>query len=282
MLFPEELRDEESAIVRRLKAGERIVHRETVRVTKAGTRIPVSLTVSPLRDAAGNLVGVTKIARDISEQQRAREALSAVNRKLIEAQEQERARIARELHDDVGQRLALLAARLTPTQLGTPGDAITLRNEVAKIAADIQALSHHLHSPKLELLGIAPAIRRFCDEFADQHKVTVVYETDAVPRKLSADTSLCLYRILQEGLSNATKHSGVRHFEVRLWGTDTEVDLVIADRGAGFDVEAARASAGIGLISMEERIKLVAGSLSVQSAPHEGTTIHARVPLRAP
>lgn len=281
LFIPPDLRDEDKAAIAALKAGERVVHRETVRLTKAGMRIPISLTISPLKDAAGNLIGVTKIARDITEQQRAREALSTINRKLIQAQEQERARIARELHDDIGQRLALLTSQLTSVATGDHARAARLQATAAEIASDLQDLSHNLHSTKLELLGIAHAFRRFCEEFGDQQKLNVTCETRDVPAEVPSETSLCLYRILQEGLTNSAKHSGARHVEVQLRGAPAALDLVIRDRGAGFDVEAAKASRGIGLMSMEERIKLVSGTLSVQSAPHQGTTIHARVPLPA-
>jgi PAS domain S-box-containing protein len=279
LLVPSELVDEENAVVQRLKAGERVVHRETTRVTYAGTPITVSLTVSPLRNAAGEFIGVAKIARDITEQRRTRDALSASNRRLIEGQEQERARIARELHDDIGQRLALLTTQLTPAALTRPAEAARLRMELSELAADVQALSHNLHSSKLELLGLALSLKRFCEEFSHQQKVTVAYETHDVPKQVPAEASLCLYRILQEALRNAARHSGVRHVEVRLAGTPTTLDLMIRDRGTGFDVNAAKASGGIGLVSMDERSKLVGGDLSIESAPQRGTTIRARVPL---
>jgi PAS domain S-box-containing protein len=280
MIIPSDKQDEDTGVVRRLQAGERVVHRETMQMTKSGTLVPVSLTISPLKDSAGHLIGVTKIARDITEQQRAREALSAANRRLIEAQEQERARIARDLHDDVVQRLALVSAQLMPTAAGTISENTNLRQLVAEIAGDVQTLSHTLHSPKLELLGIAPAFKRFCEEFAERQNVTIACDAHDVPAGLPSEVSLCLYRILQEGLSNAAKHSGTRHFEVELFGRPGQIDLVVRDRGVGFDVAAARASRGIGLVSMEERIKLVNGELSIQSVPLRGTAIHAQVPLR--
>ena len=279
-LNPSDREDDDTGVVRRLAAGERIVNSETTRQTKSGTPVPVSLTISPLRDQAGNLVGVTKIARDITDQQRAREVLSTANRKLIEAQEQERARIARELHDDVVQRLALLSAQMTPNALGGEHELGKLQKSISEIAGDVQSLSHALHTPKLQILGIAPVFKRFCEEFAHRQKVTVVCETCDVPREVPSEVSLCLYRILQEGLNNSAKHSGARYFEVELRGTQNGIDLVVRDSGTGFDVVAARTSRGIGLLSMQERIKLVEGSLSIQSIPRQGTTIHARVPLR--
>jgi PAS domain S-box-containing protein len=278
LLIPPELRDEDDRTLHRLRSGERVVHRETERMTKKGTRIHISLTVSALRNAAGQLRGVAKIARDVTEQERARDALSAVSRKLIDAQEQERTRIARELHDDIGQRLALLVCELTPRALHTGTEAVRLQKAASQIAADVQTLSHNLHASKLELLGVSRAFKLFCGEFSDQHKVAVAFDAHDVPEEVSPETSLCLYRILQEALHNAAKHSGVRRFDVRLWGTPHDVHLVVRDRGMGFDVEAAKASRGIGLVSMQERLKLVAGDLAIDSAPRLGTTVHACIP----
>jgi len=122
---------------------------------------------------------------------------------------------------------------------------------------------------------------RFCREFGEQQKVEVDFQTHDLPGPLSADISLCLFRVLQEALHNAVKHGGVRHFEVRLWGISDEIHLTVRDSGRGFDREAAKTSRGLGLISMEERLKLVRGTLSIDSRAKRGTTIHARVPLRS-
>jgi signal transduction histidine kinase len=212
-------------------------------------------------------------------------AHSRVSGRLIEAQEQERSRIARELHDDIGQRLALLTLNLTglaQSELGSSAlqrRTTEIKEQASQLAADIQSMSHHLHSPRLALLGIAATMQRFCEEFAGQYRVTVDFESRAVPDGVTADVALCLYRILQEGLRNAAKHSGVQRFEVRLWGTPVAIHLTVKDTGQGFDRAAAARGAGIGLLSMEERIKLVAGELSIESEPERGTTIHARVPF---
>ena len=279
MTVPPELRDEEASILFGATAGQRHVHRETIRLTKTGERINVALIVSPLMNTSGDIVGFAKIARDIREQQQARKAVSVVNRKLIEAQEQERARIARELHDDIGQRLALLISELGAAEILSPRGRTALQTELSGIAADIQALSHNLHSSKLELLGFEAALRLFCEEFAQRQQITVSMTARDLPGHVPSETSLVLYRILQEALHNAAKHSGVQRVEVKLWGTSNAIHLVVGDRGAGFDPEAAKASSGIGLVSMQERIKLVAGDLSIASAPERGTTIHARAPL---
>jgi PAS domain S-box-containing protein len=426
MLVPPELPDEENKILEILKSGDRIEHFETVRVTKTGKRINVSLTISPIKDSTGRAVGLSGIARniterklaeearlevnrtleaqaallqsregllkifvkhvpvavamldrdmrylqvsdrwcadysldssqilgrshyelfpdlperwkqthrrglagetlraeedrwdresgttwlrweirpwqnhdgvqggilifseDITQSKHAQEALLGMNRKLLEAQEKERSRIGRELHDDIGQRLALLAIQLQQLR----EDTLTLRDvrsrvgefekQISEIATDIQSLSHELHSAKLQYLGIAGAMRGFCQEFADQQKMGIDFKVDDLPRPLSPDISLCLFRVLQEALHNSAKHSGGRHFEVRLWGTSEEIHLTVKDSGAGFDREAAKESRGLGLISMEERLKLVKGTLSIDSQPKRGTTIRARVPLGSP
>jgi signal transduction histidine kinase len=154
-----------------------------------------------------------------------------------------------------------------------------LGKQASEIANDIQSLSHELHSAKLEYLGLAAATNGFCREFGERQKVEVDFKTHDLPRVLPPDFSLCFFRVLQEALRNAAKHSGVRHFEVRLWGTPGEVHLTVSDSGVGFDSKAAKASPGLGLISMEERLKLLNGWFSVESQPQLGTTIHARLPL---
>ncbi len=239
----------------------------------------------PVRDESGQIIGLRGTVQDITERKLAEAALADVSRKLIEAQEQERSRIGRELHDDIAQRLAMVAIELQqlhqdplvwPEVRSRMGG---LQNRISEIATDIQSLSHELHSAKLQYLGITGAMRGFCHEFAEQQKVEIEINAHDLPTPLSPDISLCLFRVLQEALHNSAKHSGVKRFEVRLWGTSEEIHLTIKDSGAGFDRDAAKASRGLGLISMEERLKLVKGTLSIESQPKGGTTIHARVPF---
>ena len=156
-----------------------------------------------------------------------------------------------------------------------------LRRHSLEISKDLQVLVHELHSPKLEYMGLVAAMRGFCQEFREQHKVEIDFETHDLLGPLSPDVSLCFFRVLQEAAHNSAKHSGVKHFEVQLWGTPDEIHLTVKDLGAGFDREAARQSRGLGLISMEERLKLLQGSLSIESEPKRGTTVHASVPLRS-
>jgi signal transduction histidine kinase len=232
----------------------------------------------------GSFAGFIGSCVDVTESKRAEEALAGISSKLIEAQERERTRIARELHDDICQRLALLTVNLgqfdSPHLPADFGSRIgELRIQSSEITAAIQSLSHKLHSSKLEYLGIATAVRGFCREFSEQQNMEIEFEIHDLPSPLSPDTSLCLFRVLQEALQNSAKYSGVRHFEVRLWGTSDEICLTVSDSGAGFDTEAAKESRGLGLVSMGERVKILNGTLSIESQPNRGTKIHARVPL---
>jgi PAS domain S-box-containing protein len=276
----------EECRVHRVTQTGKGVHADDEVLWKAnGTSFPAECWSYPQRRGQ-ELVGAVVAFIDITERKRAEAALANVSRKLIEAQEQERVRISRELHDDIGQRLALLAIELQqlcddslilPEVRNRMGE---LQKQTSEIATDIQSLSHELHSAKLQYLGIAAAMSGFCQEFGEQQKVEIQFKASDLPSPLSSDISLCLFRVLQEALHNSAKHSGVRHFEVRLWETSDEIHLTVGDSGAGFDIEAAKQSRGLGLISMEERIKLLDGKLSVESQPKLGTTIHARVPLK--
>ena len=286
MIIPPDLHEEERDILRRLRAGERVDHYETVRVTKAGERIDVSLTISPLRDAAGRIIGCSKIARDITKAKQAEEALSTVSQKLIEAHEEERARIARELHDDISQQLALVSIRLDYLRQRPLASAADLNQEIGDVyqqignlASDIQALSHDLHPPKLELMGLEGAVAGFCEELSNRHGVTIDVHCENIPTALPPEISLCLYRVLQEALQNVVKHSVSRHAHVSLNGQINTISLTVKDSGAGFDPHEAMRGSGLGLTSMKERLKVLGGQLSIHSQRGRGTMIHAVAPL---
>jgi signal transduction histidine kinase len=149
------------------------------------------------------------------------------------------------------------------------------------LGSDIQALSHRLHSSKLEYLGIATAANGFCKELSELQKVQITFRHEGIPHSLPKEISLCLFRVLQEALQNAVKHSGDWDFSVELLGTSDEIELTVNDQGVGFDQQHAFNHHGLGLISMRERLKLVGGEFSIKSEPSHGTTISARVPLQA-
>jgi PAS domain S-box-containing protein len=241
--------------------------------------------VSPRVNGDGTFAGFIGSAIDMTDQKLAQQALEKVSGRLIEAQEKERSRIARELHDDICQRLALLSIELdraNRARSGPPGSAQTSLEEVrrhcAEIASDVQSLSHQLHSSRLDYLGLVAAIRGFCGELAKMHAVKVEFTDQDVPQNLPKDISLCLFRIAQEALHNAVKYSGVNEFKVELYRAADELQLVVTDRGPGFDVQEARHKGGLGLLSMQERIHLINGKLNVESAAGLGTRVIATVP----
>jgi PAS domain S-box-containing protein len=239
-------------------------------------------------DEHGSILRIVGMIADVTERKRAEAALSSARLRLIEAQEQERTRIARELHDDIGQRLALLTVELDLLQNGANGVSVEVKERLeqlgkqsAEIASDTQSLSHELHSARLDYLGLTAAVKGFCREFSKRQQMEVDFKSHDVPASVPSDISLCLFRVLQEALNNSAKHSGAENFVVRLWGAPNEICLSVRDSGAGFDSEAVKESHGLGLVSMEERLAMVNGSLYIDSHPNIGTTIYARVPLNA-
>jgi PAS domain S-box-containing protein len=222
---------------------------------------------------------------DVTEAKLAHEALANIGRKLIEAHEEERTWIARELHDDINQRIALLAIKVDQWS-HLPGSGADTDNHIqnisqglSEIGRDIQALSHRLHSSKLEYLGLVAAGKSFCRDLSEQHQVQIDFSHSDIPRDLSKEISLCLFRVLQEAVQNAVKHSGEPQVSVELRGAPEEIQLTVNDQGVGFEQQDAINRGGLGLISMRERIRLVGGEILIKSGPGTGTTIHARVPL---
>jgi len=223
---------------------------------------------------------------DISDRKLAEEALSSVSRRLIEAQEQERAWIARELHDDINQRIAIVGIEADTLEQKLPASATDFRSSVdhlrthlSEIGSEIQAISHRLHSSKLEYLGLVPACKSFCNEVVEHNAVTVDFTSENVPPDVPQEISLCLFRILQESLTNAIKHSGAQRFDAQLRGLGSELQLIVRDCGIGFDASAVIVNRGLGLVSMRERVSLVKGVLLITSQPGHGTEIEARVPV---
>ena len=147
-----------------------------------------------------------------------------------------------------------------------------------EIATSVQALSHQLHSSKLDYLGLATAAKSFCREISEIHNVRIDFTQNEVPRNLPEDVALCLFRILQEALQNAVKYSGTDHFEVHLCGTSADIQLRVLDFGRGFDLDDAMRSKGLGLVSMRERVNLVKGEILIKSNPMAGTEITVHVP----
>ena len=242
----------------------------------------LSVSYHPIEGPRG-VDRVACIVHDITDLKRAEEALASMSRKLIEAQEQERRRLARELHDDINQRLALVTAeleRLENDPSNLPARLEQLRQSTLEITNEIKVLSHELHSSNIENLGVSAGIRGWCREFGDRHGMEVHFKDDA-GRAIPVDVGLCLFRVLQEALHNAARHSGAKRIDVRLGEKPTEVHLLVSDAGTGFDIQEARRGRGLGLVSMQEQVRLLKGSITIDSRINSGTTIHVRVPLPA-
>jgi PAS domain S-box-containing protein len=204
--------------------------------------------------------------------------------RLIEAQEDERRRISRELHDDIGQRVSLLACELDPENThnsAAPRERESallckLHKELDAIATDIHELSHELHSASLQCSGLKLALEDLCWKYSHNHHLQIDLHTEELNATLPPEVALCLFRVAQEALANALKHGRTKQVLVRMTQDSDKVRLTIKDFGAGFDCSSE--STGIGLMSMRERLRLCAGSLSVSSAPNQGTEISAEVP----
>lgn len=242
----------------------------------------------PRFSADGAFAGYIGSAADVTEIKAAEQVLSSISQRLIDAHEKERSRIASELHDDVGQRLALVVLMLEGIKRALPASLPPLteeiqetRQQVESIARDVQSLSHNLHPSKPKYLGLAKASASLCEEFSAQG-VQIEFRSESIPMDLPEEVSLCLYRVLQESLQNAIKHSGSGRFEVLLSGRSNEIQLSVQDSGIGFDPAQAMKGRGIGLNSMKERLKLVNGHMVIDSQPNHGTAVHVRVPLIQP
>ena len=227
------------------------------------------------------------LAALVEEQEQIKQELANERARLIEAQEEERTRIARELHDDVCQRLATLSLKIEKVlngwgqqkQLPVNSQLEHIRQECANLTGDVQALSHALHPSVLDNLGLATAVKSFCREISQQSGVVVSFADTNTPKSLPRDVSLSLFRVVQEALRNAVKYSGQKDFEVRLEGISGGLELEVIDRGIGFDMASVKQTTGLGLTSMRERIRLVNGTIRIDSKPKIGTRIRVRVPL---
>jgi signal transduction histidine kinase len=211
-----------------------------------------------------------------------------LSRRLISAQEQERIRIGRELHDDVCQRLAMICLKIEKAakhdsngQVPTVQQLEQIRQQCSSLADDVQAISHELHPSILENLGLTTAVRCYCREVAEQNGVIVELCDSPFSDCLPPDVSLSVFRVVQEALRNAVKYSGQKHVRICLQENSGQLELEVSDLGVGFDVTDKRNNGGLGLVSMAERIFQVNGTFSIDSQLNVGTRIRARVPLAA-
>lgn len=218
------------------------------------------------------------------------EDLNTVTARLFSAQEEERERIARDLHDDLGHRLALIQMDLEKIRGKLPAsireenklefDAALTR--IGGLADSLRDVSHLLHPSILDDLGLEVALRRLCEDFQTRYSISTRFSARSVPARMLPSTSVALYRIVQEGLQNVAKHAGPASVNVALIGAADSLKLSVRDTGSGFDQASEKSRAGLGLISMAQRARLAGGSFEIQSAPNAGTQIHVSVPLGTP
>jgi signal transduction histidine kinase len=216
----------------------------------------------------------------------ARDAQMQLSGRLIGAQENERSRLAVELHDDFSQRLALLALGLENASEALPDSPRSAKhqlqeliNSAGELGADIHTVSHRLHSATLESLGLEPGVSSLCKEFTDRHGIEIDFSAENIPRVVDPDVALCVFRIVQEALQNLRKHSGAAKAEVKLIRRADKIFVSVSDQGKGFDMNDAKESEGLGVRSMGERARLLRGSFKIYSKPGKGTRVEAAIPL---
>lgn len=236
------------------------------------------------RDAAGRTLKSYGALRDITQTKRVEDELRDLSRRLIRAHEEERALLARELHDDVTQRLAVLAIEVGRAELAAPvgvqAEAMrSVHAELVRLSEDVHSLAYQLHPSVLEELGLVEALRAECERRGRQGRLDLTVDLESSPAVVGKDAELCLFRVAQEALNNAARHAGTRAVSVTLRQMDDGLVLAVRDGGTGFDPERQRERMHLGLASMRERVRLVGGTLDIESAPGLGTAIIAWVPL---
>ena len=308
VIVPPERLQEEAEILERLRHGERIEHFETVRKRKDGSMVDVSLTISPLKDSSGRVVGASKVARDITEKKAAERTLQQahdhlesmvekrtasvrqLSLRLLTVQDEEHRSIARELHDSVGQHLA--GIKMDIDRLRQPESAdkqpemlSTLSESVEKCMSETRTISYLLHPPLIDELGFSAAAKWYIEGFSERSGIKVNLESSN-SRRLPRSVELPLFRILQASLSNVHRHSKSSSVDVRFAIDEGEARLEVKDYGKGIDPELLHqftrsgSGAGIGLAGMRERLRELGGRLEVESDAN-GTLICAVIPVSA-
>jgi signal transduction histidine kinase len=242
----------------------------------------------PRFETDGTFCGYIGSCVDITVRKLSEDSLHTLSGRLIHAQEEERARIARELHDDFSQRLALLGIgldqlwRMLPKSEGKERDLVhDMLKGTKELSSDLHSLSHQLHSSRLEHVGLVSALAGLCKEFGEKQMIAVHFSESDSRLKIPKDVALCLFRVAQEALGNVAKHSQGKNVHVQLAANAAGVSLRIKDDGKGFNTDRSEPAVGIGLIGMHERIRLVGGRLLVMSEVMRGTEILAEVPVQA-
>jgi len=262
-----------------------VVHTTARRCRKDGTLIDVELYGVKVY-SGDSFIGAFAIYQDITERKKSEEKLVALRSRLARAQEEERARIARDLHDDAGQRLALLSIDLEQLKQASMKLKSSLTEQLeslvkaaSEITSDVHNVSRRLHPSQVDLLGLPAALSNFCKDFAARNSIEIEFVNVGLQQKPSQDAALCLFRVAQEAIRNVQKHSGTRRALVQLDEISGSLRLRISDQGVGFDPQSPDFSQGLGLLSMEERLHSLDGELFIHSRPGGGTCIEACIPL---
>jgi PAS domain S-box-containing protein len=295
ILIPEPYRSEHDGYIRRYReTGEaRIIGigRELEARRKDGSIFPVDLAVSDIergRRFTGIIRDIEPRKRSQAQLARSRETLRSLSARLITAEESERRRISRELHDDFSQRLAMLSVDIEALKeeerFASEREKLgEMSRRIADLTDDMHRLAYSLHPSILDHLGLAAALRRYVEEFTVRHGVEVVFRERGFTQGLESETASCLYRFAQESLANIAKHSGSPRATVRLIGASHALRISVRDYGQGFDLEEVRRRATtLGLVSMEERVRMMGGTFSLRSTPGKGTLVQATCPREAP
>lgn len=291
LIVPPDRLDEEADILASLRRGERLDHFETVRRRKDGTLLDISVTISPVKDAQGRVIGASKVARDITERKRLAVLLqeAELSGRLLQLQDEERRRIARELHDGAGQLLAALSMNIsvisTEESKLSPGVARNVeesRSLIDQAVSDIRTISHLLHPPLLDEVGLISALNVYVNGFGERSNIRVSLDLPSDLERLPRDVELSIFRIVQECLTNVHRHSGSATATVQLSHKPGEIQLHVSDQGRGISREIqdkflAGQSSGVGLRGMRERIKQLGGGMQVQSSGN-GTSVVVILP----
>jgi PAS domain S-box-containing protein len=279
---PEALKDWEHHWIESAKTGG--CRYEAVHRRKDGSTFPVEIS-SRIIDIDGRRYRQS-IIRDISDRVRAEQQTKALSERLIHAQEEERARIARELHDNLSQQIGALSIAVSNLKREIPGDAAETRDQTARIqkklidlAESTRRLSHELHPAVLTHAGLAAALTEYCAEFGDRTGINVSLDTRGVFEDVPSPVALAVYRITQEALQNVAKHASVKEARVELTRLNGTVALRVSDRGVGFDASRTAPRAGLGLVSIRERTRLVNGTVEIASSGSEGTSLTVGIPV---
>ncbi len=286
LYFPDgktRMRTEDVPLFRALR-GERLHNVEMVIAPRHGPARTLLASGQPMYDSAGQKTGAVVAIHDISERKRAEEAARVLAGKLSTAQEAERSCIAREMHDDLTQRIAVLAieaGKLEQSRDASESLSDKLRemkDQLIRLSEDVHTLSRQLHPSILDDLGLVDALRSECGSFSQRERIPIQYSPQNVPAGIPKEVALCLYRIAQEALRNIAKHSRAREASVSLTATDDSILLSVEDIGVGFSSGQTRGRHGLGLDSMEERARLIGGEFTIRSEPGKGTLVEVWAP----